>query len=60
MTEKEMAKCVIDSLPKNASLDDIIHALYVKAKFEHGENEIREGRGIIHEKAVTRLKKWVK
>jgi hypothetical protein len=44
MYAKEAAKDVIDSLPNESSMDDIIHALYVRLKFEHGENEIREGK----------------
>ncbi len=60
MTTKEIAKHVIDTLPGNATFDDIIHALYVGAKFRHGEHEILENKGISHGKAVKRLKKWVK
>ena len=41
-------------------MDDIIHALYINTKFEHGEREIREGKGISHEEAKQRLQKWVK
>ena len=60
MTVKEKAKKTIDRLPNEAAFDDIIHALYIKAKFEHGENEIREGKGISHKEAKKRLQKWVK
>ena len=60
MVAKELAKTVIDALPEDASLDDIMHALYVRAKFEHGEQEIRAGRGISHEEAKKRLQKWAK
>jgi hypothetical protein len=60
MTEKEIAKQVIDALPKGATLDDIMHALYVRAKFAKGEQEIREGKGISHKEAKRRLSKWVK
>ncbi|MFH1942964.1 MAG: hypothetical protein ABIL68_12755 [bacterium] len=59
MVEKEIAKNVIDALPDEASMDDIIHALYVKIKFDHGEREIREGKGISNDRAKKRLKKWV-
>jgi hypothetical protein len=59
MTEKEIAKQVIDGLPKGATLDDIMHALYVRAKFEKGEQEIRNGKGIAHKEAKRRLSKWV-
>jgi len=60
MTEKEIAKQVIDALPKNATLDDIMHALYVRAKFAKGEQEIREGKGIPRDESKRRLSKWVK
>ncbi len=46
MLTKETAKQVIDSLPDDATMDDIIHALYINIKFARGENEIREGKGI--------------
>jgi len=59
MPVKDIAKQVIDALPDEATMDDIIHALYVKAKFEHGEREIREGKGISHADARQRLQKWV-
>ncbi len=57
---KDIAKNTIDSLPDGTSMDGIIHALYIKAKFDHGESQIREGKGIPHEEAKRRLQKWVK
>lgn len=60
MTVKEAAMQVIDALPKTSTMDDIIHALYVHAKFNHGEQEIKQGKGIPHENAKKRLRKWVK
>ncbi len=58
MQIKQMAKDVIDKLPDESTLDDIIHALYIRAKFEHGESQIREGNGISHEEAMKKLQKW--
>lgn len=60
MTGKEIAKQVIDALPKSATLDDIMHALYVRAKFAKGEREIRDGKGIPQKEAKRRLSKWVR
>jgi hypothetical protein len=37
MTVKDIAKNVISALPKKATIDDVMHALYVHAKFQHGE-----------------------
>ena len=55
MAVKDVAKKVIDTLPDEATMDDIIHALYISTKFNHGEREIREGKGISHEEAKKRL-----
>ena len=60
MVVKDVAKEVIDRLPAEASFDDIIYALYVRASFEKGEREIREGKGIDHQEAMGRLSKWLK
>ncbi len=60
MNTKELAKKLIDDLPDEATLDDIIHALYVRAKHEHGEDDIRQGRGVSHDEAKRRLQKWLK
>jgi hypothetical protein len=60
MLSKETAKQVIDSLPNDASMDDIIHALYVNLKFSHGEKQIREGKGVSQADAKKRLEKWLK
>ena len=60
MTVKDIAKQVIDSLPEEITIDDIIHALYVNSKFQHGEKEIRDGMGISHEDAKGQLNKWQK
>lgn len=58
MTVKESVKQVLDSLPEDSTLDEVIHALYLKAKFERGEREIREGRGVSDAKAREKLRKW--
>jgi len=60
MPVKDVAKRVIESLPDEATMDEIIHALYINAKFEHGEREIRDGKGVSHDAARERLGKWVK
>ncbi len=59
MTIKEIAKEVIDTLPSKATMDDVIHALYVRAKFGHGEQEIVNKKGVSHEAAKKRLGKWL-
>lgn len=60
MRTKDTAKQVIDTLPNDATMDDIIHALYINMKFAKGEEEVREGRGVTHEEAKRKLDKWLK
>jgi len=59
MAMKDLARQVIDTLADDATMDEIMHALYVSAKFRHGESEIRDGKGIEHEEAKRRLNKWL-
>ena len=60
MTVKEMAKSVIDKLPDEANMDEIIHALYVRIKFERGIQEIEDGKGVPHEEAKQIMRSWAK
>jgi hypothetical protein len=60
MAVKDIALAVIDALPDSADMDEIIHALYLRAKFERGEQEIRGGEGVTHEEACRRIRKWAR
>jgi hypothetical protein len=60
MLTKETAKQVIDSLPDDATMDDVIHALYINIKFSRGEKEIREDKGAAQEEAKKRLARRLK
>lgn len=60
MTVKDIAKNVISAFPAKATMDDVIHALYVHTKFGRGVEEIKRKKGVPHEEAKRRLKKWVK
>ncbi len=60
MLTKETAKQVIDALPNDATMDDIIHALYINVKSARGEQEIRGGKGVTHQEAKRKLKRWLK
>ena len=55
MRTKDTAKQVIDSLPDDATMDDVIHALYINVKFARGEEEIRQGKGVTQEEAKRKL-----
>jgi len=51
---------VIEALPESASMEEIMQALYVRAKLERAERSIEEGRRIPHAEAKQRLAKWLK
>lgn len=60
MLIKEQAKNIIDHLPDDATLTEIIYALYVLEQFERGEQQIRRGLGIEHGQVKRELGQWQK
>ena len=54
-TIKEEAHKVIDSLPENATWDDLMYELYVRQKIEAGIRAADEGRVISHEQVKQRF-----
>ena len=52
---KDAARHVIDSLPEDATWEDVEYHLYVRRKVERGLKDIEEGRVISHAEAKTRL-----
>ncbi len=54
-TAKETAKRLIDHLPDEATLEDIMYELYVKQQIERGLQDIEEGHTIPHEEVKRQL-----
>ena len=52
---KDAARRLIDSLPDEATWDDIMYELYVKQKIEVGLEAVQEGRTIPHQEVKKRL-----
>ena len=60
MTTKEAVKELLDRLPEDCSLDDVLYHLYVIQAVEHGQVEAAAGRTVPHEKVAEDLRrKWV-
>ena len=53
-TAKDSAKQLIDQLPDDATLNDIMYELYVKQKIELGMQASRDGRTTPHETVKQR------
>jgi predicted transcriptional regulator len=56
---KENVIAMIQQMPDDASIADIMAELYFRQKVDKGLKELDEGKGISHEEAKGRLKKWL-
>ena len=56
---KQQVIQIIQSLPDNVTLDDIIAELYFKLQVDAGLKELDEGKGIPHEEVEKRMSKWL-
>jgi hypothetical protein len=59
MTTKEAVIRLIQGLPENATLSDIMGELYFRQKIDKGRAQLRRGQGIPHAKVKARLRKWL-
>jgi predicted transcriptional regulator len=50
---------MIQSLPDEVTLDDIMAELYFKLQVDAGLKELDEGKGIPHEEVEKRMSKWL-
>jgi predicted transcriptional regulator len=59
-TTRDKAIQLIQRLPADVTLDDIIYELDFSARVERGFREDAEGKLIPHEEVVKRMSKWLK
>ena len=60
MKAKETVRELLERLPDDCSLDDILYHLYVVQAIEKGLADVEAGRTIPHEEVRERLRrKWV-
>lgn len=57
-TAKEEVRSLLDSLPDDVSLDEILRGIEVLASIERGMADLRSGRLIPHSAVVARLTHW--
>ncbi len=51
---------IIEKMPEEISVGDLIAEIHFKEKLEKGLNQINEGKTISHTEAKQRLSKWLK
>jgi predicted transcriptional regulator len=56
---KDEAREVIETLPEDASFEDIQYHLYVRQKIQRGLEAAKDARTIPHEEAVRRMSRWL-
>jgi len=57
-TKEEVIK-MIEQMPEEASVDDIMAELYFCQKVDSGLKELDEAKGIPHEQVKEHLRKWL-
>lgn len=50
---------LVQQLPEDATLDDIMAEIYFKAQVDAGLKELDAGKGIPHEEVEKRMSKWL-
>lgn len=59
LTAKQEAQKVLDTLPDDASLEDIQYHLYVLQKIEEGRRAFKEDRVVSQEEVEQQMAKWL-
>ena len=60
LATKKKVKDLLDRLPDDCSLDDVVYHLYVVQKVEAGLSDVAAGRVIPHEVVAEELRrKWI-
>jgi len=57
---KEAVRALLDRLPDDCSMDDVLYHLYVLRAVERGQADVAAGRTLPHEQVEEALrKKWL-
>ena len=60
METKDTVRALLERLPDNCTLDDVLYHLYVVQAVERGRADVAAGRTIPHEEVAAELrKKWL-
>ena len=56
---KQQVQSILESLPEDATFEDIQYHLYVRQKIEQGLADAEVGRVVPHAEVVRRLARWL-
>ena len=58
-TPKEEVTKLLESIPEEASYEDIQYDIYVRQKFDQGLEDVRKGRTFSQEEVEMRMARWL-
>ena len=56
---KEQVIKLVETLPEEVTIDDIMREFYFKIQVDKGLQELDEGMGILHNQVERRLSRWL-
>ena len=56
---KEQVIKLVETLPEEVTIDDIMREFYFKIQVDKGLQELDEGMGILHNEVERRLSRWL-
>ena len=57
-TKQDILK-LIERMPDDASVEDIIYELYLRATVEKGQEDIRQDRTLSHSEVMEDIREWL-
>jgi hypothetical protein len=58
-TAKEEVRRLLESLPDDASLEDVQYSIYVRERIERGRREASEDKLIPQDEVESRMRRWL-
>lgn len=58
-TAKEEVRQLLESLPDDASLEDVQYSIWVRERIERGRREGSEGKLIQQDEIESRMRRWL-
>jgi hypothetical protein len=58
-TAKEEIRRMLDTLPDNATWEDVQYSIYVRERIERGRMEVDQGKLIEQSEVENRMKAWL-
>ena len=58
--QKQEALRIVESLPDEVDVDELLYRFYVSAKLDVAEKDVRAGNVLMHNEVVRRSAEWFK